>query len=123
MAKNTKTDNNAKLDDQSKTADQLHREWLAALEESAVCHKELKEARQQLRKALDAWEERQVSGPLGDDGAARVSRRLLKSLKVAKQVAEAARTARDAEGKAWEACGLPAARRPGVEAFEDAEAA
>ncbi len=109
MAKKTTTE--AKLDHvNDKTAEQLHAEWLRCLEESALAHKELKEARQDLRKALESWAERQASGPLTDDGAARVNRKLLKAHNGAKQAGEVARVARDAEAKAWEAQGLPASR-------------
>lgn len=108
MAKKTTT--TQKLDADSKTPDQLHQEWLRCLEESALAHKELKDAPQEQRKALDAWAERQASGQLTDDGAVRVSRKLLRTYNKAKAAAEAARVARDNEVKAWEATGLPAAR-------------
>lgn len=117
MAKKT---HDQKLDAETRTAEELHQEWLRCLEESALAHKELKEARANLRKAMDAWAERQASGPLTDDGAERVNRKLLRAHNKAKQAQEAARVARDAEQKAWEATGLPVARRSPQDEPEDA---
>ncbi len=116
------TTTNAKLDNESKSAEELRAEWLRCLEERELTHKEHVEAKAALRKALDAWAEREISGPLGDDGHDRVCKRLLRSHKANAAKAELARSARDAEAKAWEAQGLPANRAPVVVDDDEQEA-
>lgn len=121
MPKNNTAKNQTLDDSTDKTPEALHAEWLRCLEESALAHKELKDANAEKRKALDAWAERQASGPLDDGGARKVDRKLLRAYNVAKQAAEEARVARDNEQKAWEATGLPAARSPRIEDDESDE--
>lgn len=112
---------NETLDAGQKSAEQLHKEWVAALEESAVVHKELRDARQQLRGALEQFEKAQEHETLDPGSRAKCDRRLLRSIKLERRVREEARVARDAETKAWEATGLPAARsRPDEEELEAA---
>lgn len=111
MAK--KTNNvNQKLDAEPKNQKQLHEEWVQALEEQAVTHMELRDARQRKRDAEGAFVDAQLNETLTDDGRQRVNRKLLRSIQLESRVREEARKAREKADAAYEALGLPPGREP-----------
>lgn len=111
---------NKTLDNEQKTQRQLHEEWLAALEEAAICHKELRDARQRKRDVEGAFVDAMLNETLTEDGRMRVCRKLLRSIQLESKVREEARKAREKETAAYEACGLPPGRALPPEDEEEA---